>query len=122
MATPPLFISYARGSCECLPDCHSVALCVGCFRIYPAPPVPHSILFCYFFKLFYYFLHPLGGVECHLGSVSPTHTPPFNVCFSLLLSVSVSSTGVVSLRGACHSSIAWRIGPPQGGHTGVPAF
>ena len=34
MATPPLFISYARGSCECLPDCHSVALCVGCFRFF----------------------------------------------------------------------------------------
>ena len=39
-----------------------------------------------------------GEVRCSLPltpmAVSATHTPPFNVCFCLLLSVSVSSTGV----------------------------
>ena len=45
-------------------------------------------------------------------AVSPTHTPPFNVCFSLSLSVSVSSTGVVSLRGILNrienqSTLGW---------------
>ena len=108
----------------------TICCCTRLLSILPSPPCSPRykygyytyvyIIFVVWFCFPYYFLRPLGGVECHLGSVSATHTPPFNVCFGLLLSVSVSSTGVVPLRGAwCSSFRVWNIKPPAHWSIGI---